>query len=308
LNTAPAPSFHASPSRPALRLPPGSCDAHCHVFGPAARFPFAVERRFTPADAPKERLFALHAMLGIERCVVVQSTCHGFDNDVVADAIAAGGGAYCGIALAPVTVSDAALRRLHAQGFRGLRFNFMQHLGVPTPIEQIIDLTPRLAALGWQLHVHFPGALIDELAPWLLRSATPVVVDHMGRIDASQGLEQPAFRKLCEVMEGPRMWVKVSGSDRISRDGPPYADAVPFARSLVERFGDRVLWGTDWPHPNCNHVPDDGVLVDLLARIAPSDALRRALLVDNPQRLYGFPVPVAPARSAAESARGVAPA
>jgi 2-pyrone-4,6-dicarboxylate lactonase len=200
------------------------------------------------------------------------------------------------------------LRRLHAQGFRGLRFNFMPHLGGATPIEQIVGLTPRLAALGWQLHVHFPGTLIDELAPWLLRSAVPVVVDHMGRIDASQGLEQPAFRKLCELMEDSRLWVKVSGSDRISRQGPPYADAVPFARALVDRFGERTLWGTDWPHPNCNHVPDDGALVDLLARIAPSEALRRALLVDNPQRLYGFPVPVAPTRSAAESARGAAPA
>jgi 2-pyrone-4,6-dicarboxylate lactonase len=272
------------------------------VFGPAARFPFAADRPFTPADAPKERLFALHAMLGIERSVVVQSTCHGFDNDVVADLIAARGGAYCGIALAPVTVSDATLRRLHAQGFRGLRFNFMKHLGTATPIEQIIGLTPRLAALGWQLHVHFPSTLVDELAPSLLHSATPVVIDHMGRIDASQGLDQPAFRALCALMEDPRMWVKVSGSDRISREGPPYADAVPFARTLVERFGDRTLWGTDWPHPNCNGVPDDGVLVDLLAQIAPSEGLRRALLVDNPQRLYRFPVSLATARSAPGSA------
>jgi 2-pyrone-4,6-dicarboxylate lactonase len=271
-------------------LPSGACDAHCHVFGPAARFPFAADRPFTPADAPKECLFALHAMLGLERSVVVQSTCHGFDNDVVADAIATGGGAYCGIALAPVTVNDATLHRLDAQGFRGLRFNFMKHLGTATPIEQIIGVTPRLAALGWQLHVHFPSTLTDELAPWLLRSATTVVIDHMGRIDASQGLNQPAFRKLCELMEDPRMWVKVSGSDRISREGPPYADAIPFARKLIERFGDRVLWGTDWPHPNCNHVPDDGVLVDLLAQIAPTEALRHALLVDNPQRLYRFPV------------------
>ena len=289
-NLQPEPSFHPSPRRPSFRLPRGACDAHCHVFGPAARFPFAADRPFTPADAPKERLFALHAMLGIERCVVVQSTCHGFDNSVVADTIAARGGTYCGIALAPLSVSDTTLQQLHGQGFRGLRFNFMKHLGSATPIEEIIKLTARLAALEWHLQVHFDSALIEELAPWFLRSATPVVIDHMGRIDASRGLEQPAFRALCRLMDDPRMWVKVSGSDRISRQGPPYADAIPYARSLVERFGDRTLWGTDWPHPNHNHVPDDGVLAELLGQIAPSERLRQALLVENPQRLYRFPV------------------
>ena len=245
-------------------------------------------------------------MLGIERSVVVQSTCHGFDNDVIADVIAARGGAYCGIALAPVTVSDASLRRLHAQGFRGLRFNFMKHLGAATPIEQIIGITPRLAALGWQLRVHFPSTLVNELAPSLLHSATPVVIDHMGRIDASQGLDQPAFRKLCGLMEDPRMWVKVSGSDRISREGPPYADAVPFARALVERFGDRTLWAPTGLTPTAMACRTTGP-VDLLAQIAPSAASRRALLVDNPQRLYRFPVSLAAARSAPESAGRLAP-
>jgi 2-pyrone-4,6-dicarboxylate lactonase len=288
-NLQPKPSFHPSPRQPSLRLPHGACDAHCHVFGPSARFPFAPGRPFTPADAPKQRLFALHAMLGIERCVVVQSTCHGFDNSVVADTIAARGGTYRGIGLAPSAVSDRTLRELHGQGFRGLRFHFMERLGRATPIEEIIKLTARLAALEWHLQVHFDSASIDELAPWFRRAATPVVIDHMGRIDASQGLEQPAFRALCRLMDDPRMWVKVSGSDRISRQGPPYADAIPFARLLVARFGDRTLWGTDWPHPNSDHLPDDGVLTDLLGQIAPSDSLRQTLLVDNPQRMYRFP-------------------
>jgi 2-pyrone-4,6-dicarboxylate lactonase len=289
-NLKPAPSFHSSPRQPSLKLPKGACDAHCHVFGPSERFPFAADRPFTPADAPKERLFALHAMLGIERCVVVQSSCHGFDNSVVADAIAARDGTYCGIALAPPSVSDGTLRRLHAQGFRGLRFSFMKHLGSATPIEEIIKLTARLAALDWHLQVHFDSASIDELGPWLLRSSIPVVIDHMGRVDASQGIEQPAFRALCRLMDDPRIWMKVSGSDRVSRKGPPYSDAVPYARLLVERFGDRTLWGTDWPHPNQNHVPDDGVLVDLLGEITPSERERQMLLVENPQRLYRFPV------------------
>lgn len=288
--TASEPSYHPSPRRPTLRLPPGACDAHCHVFGPAARFPFAADRPFTPADAPKQRLFALHALLGAERCVVVQSTCHGLDNAVVADAIAARGGAYCGIALAPLSVADAALRRLHAQGFRGLRFNFMEHLGAASPIEDVVRLSARLAPLDWHLQLHCDSSMLAELAPRLLRSATPVVVDHLGRIDASLGLEQAGFRALCRLLEDRRMWVKLSGCDRVSRCGPPYADAVPFARTLVERFGDRVVWGSDWPHPNTTHVPDDGELVDLIGQIAPAPAQRQALLVDNPQRLYGFPL------------------
>ena len=229
-------------------------------------------------------------MLGIEHCVVVQSTCHGFDNNVVADTVAARGGTYCGIALAPPSVSDTTLHRLHAEGFRGLRFNFMKHLGSSTPIEEIIKLTSRLAALDWHLEVHFDYESIEELAPWLLRSATSVVIDHMGRVDVSRGLEHPTFRALCLLMEDSRLWVKVSGSDRISRQGPPYADAVPYARLLVERFADRTLWGTDWPHPNVNHVPDDGALAELLGQIAPAESLRQKLLVENPQRLYRFPV------------------
>jgi 2-pyrone-4,6-dicarboxylate lactonase len=187
-------------------------------------------------------------------------------------------------------VSDASLRRLHAQGFRGLRFNFMKHLGNANPIRDIIALTPRLDSLGWHLQVHFDAALIDDMAPWLLRAATPVVIDHMARIDASLGLDQSAFRTLSRLLDDPHIWVKVSGCDRISREGAPYADAVPYARFLVERFGDRTLWGTDWPHPNSDHVPDDGTLAGLLGEIAPSEALRQALLVDNPQRLYRFPV------------------
>jgi 2-pyrone-4,6-dicarboxylate lactonase len=288
----PQPGFHPAPSRPRLRLPAGACDAHCHVFGPVRVFPFAAERTFTPADAPKERLFALHALLGIERCVIVQSGCHGFDNRVVADAIATKQGQYCGIALVPLTVTDAELRDLHAQGFRGARFSYMKHLAASASIADVIAFTHRLAVFDWQLHVHFDSASIDELAPWLARAATPLVVDHMARIDASRGLDQPAFHSLRKLMEHEHLWVKVSGVDRCSRQGPPYADAIPMARSLVESFGDRVLWGTDWPHPNNTHVPDDGQLVDLLAEIAPDEASRRALLVDNPQRLYRFPVPL----------------
>lgn len=284
----PKPSYHPSPSAPRLRLPAGACDAHFHVFGPQAVFPFADGRPFTPADAPKEKLFALHARLGIARGVIVQSTCHGFDNRVVADAIAAQPRAYRGIALLPTSVAAAELRRLDGLGFRGVRFNFMRHLGKAPPVAEAMALGERIAELGWHLQIHLESALIEELAPVFRCSAVPVVIDHMGRVDAALGLEQPAFRALIGLMQDARFWVKVSGCERISRRAMPFPDAIPFARKLVAEFGERTLWGTDWPHPNLAAVPDDGQLVDLLAEIAPLPAQRQALLVDNPQRLYRF--------------------
>lgn len=286
----PRPSYLLEPARTRLTLPAGACDTHVHVFGPSAVFPYAPERAFTPADAPKERLFAMHEALGIARCVIVQSACHGFDNRAVADAIAAKGGDYRGVALLPADIADAELERLDAQGFCGVRFSYMKHLGKGAPIEQVIALTSRLADIGWHLQVHFEPTLVDQFAPALKRSAVPVVIDHMGRIDASLGIGQPAFRSLLKLMEDPKFRVKVSGSERASKMGPPYADAVPFAKQLVAQFGDRCFWGTDWPHPNINGpIPNDGVLADLLAEIAPAAAQLQALLVDNPQKFYGFP-------------------
>jgi 2-pyrone-4,6-dicarboxylate lactonase len=262
-----------------------------HVFGPQSRFPFAPGRSFTPCEAPKEKLFALHESLGIERGVVVQSNAHGLDNSVTEDVLAARKGEYLGIALVPLSVSDAELRRLDAAGFRGARFHFMRHLGASTPIDDIVAFGKRLADLGWHLVLHFEGAHIHDLAPALLRAPVPVVIDHMARIDASLGVDQPDFRKLLELLRDDRIWVKVSGAERVSREGPPYEDAIAFARALVEAAGDRVLWGTDWPHPNLAHVPDDGLLVDLLAAIAPAEGDRLALLVANPERLYRFGAP-----------------
>ena len=285
----PIPSFHPNPSKPKLRLPKGACDSHVHVFGPAAQFPYAKNAPFIPADAGKDKLFAMHAHIGIERCCIVQSSCHGFDNSAVEDAIKASKGTYCGVALLPATVDDAELKRLAAAGFRGVRFNFMKHLGASAKIEDVIALTKRLAPLEMHLQVHFESSLVHDLAPWFLKSAVTVVIDHMGRVDASLGIDQPDFRKLLELMQDKRMWVKVSGEERISKLGPPYKDALPFATKLVADFGDRTIWGTDWPHPNLNHIPDDGQLTDNLAGIAPSESQRQALLVYNPQRLYRFP-------------------
>jgi 2-pyrone-4,6-dicarboxylate lactonase len=289
MNGGPGLTYHAAPRKPALRLPAGACDTHCHIFGPQNRFPFPPDAMFRPADAPKEKLFALHAMLGFTRSVIVQSACHGFDNSVVADALADKAGACRGVALLPLTVSDTELARLDSQGFRGVRFNFMKHLGKSASIEEVIGFTPRLAAAGWHLQIHLDPRLLEGMIPALKRSAVRVVIDHMARIDASLGLDQPAFQALLDLMKDDRFWVKVSGCERASREGPPYSDAIPFAQTLAGHFGDRVLWGTDWPHPNFSGpIPDDGQLADLIAQIAPSQTARQALLVDNPARLYGF--------------------
>jgi 2-pyrone-4,6-dicarboxylate lactonase len=283
--------FHPNPSKPTLRLPPGSWDTHCHVIGPKAIYPFAPTATINPADATKEQLFALHTRLGIERCAIVQSALHGMDNRVVDDALAAKGGSYRGVALLPPTVEIAELRRLDGLGFRGVRYNFMPHLHQAATIDEVIALTPRLAEVGWHLQVHMDGSLLPKLLPLLTRSTVPVVIDHIGRVDAGLGLQQEPFQALLRAMQERKFWVKVSGSDRISRAGPPYADAVPFARKLISEFPDRCVWGTDWPHPHHKGpVPDDGQLIDLIAEMAPSEEAQRKLMVENPARLYERPV------------------
>jgi 2-pyrone-4,6-dicarboxylate lactonase len=284
----PKPSFLEQPGKPALKLPRGACDTHFHVFGPQKTFPFAAERSYTPADAPKETLFAMHRHIGIDRGVVVQSAAHGFDNSAAADLIAARKNDYVGVALLPCSTSGDDLRRLNRQGFRGVRFNYMKHLGEGTPIDKVMSFGTKLADIGWHLQIHMDSSLIGEMAPALQRTPVRVVIDHMGRVDASLGLDQKPFRELRALLKNEDIWVKVSGCERSSRQPSPWKDAIPFARALVEEFGDRTLWGTDWPHPNLKEIPDDGVMVDNLAEIAPSDKQRQALLVDNPARFYGF--------------------
>jgi 2-pyrone-4,6-dicarboxylate lactonase len=283
------PYWMSTRSKPKLKLPAGACDAHVHVFGPRKRFPFAEERRYTPSDAPKELLFKLHERLGIQHCVIVQPACHGADNSVTIDAIGATGGSYKGVALVPLTISDAELKRLDAAGLCGARFHYMTHLAKGSRIDEVISFGKRLADIGWHLQIHMETELIADLTPALKRSPVPVLIDHMGRIDASLGPNQPAFQALLVLLADKNVWVKVSGADRITRQGPPYSDAVPFARKLVAEFGDRCVWGSDWPHPNHRGpTPDDGMLVDILAEIAPGEPARQALLVDNPRRFYRF--------------------
>jgi len=279
--------YDTAPKTPETKLPTGACDAHCHVFGPGDVFPYAPGRTYTPVDAGKETLFALHRHLGIDRSVIVQASCHGRDNTAMLDAIAAGEGRYKGIAMVDADVSTDELQRLDAGGIRGVRFNFVRHLGADADIDGVLRVVDKIGPLGWHLVVHFEADRLETLAPVLDRIPLTMVIDHMGRVDASQRLDQPAFRLLLDLMQDERFWVKVSGSERISRAGPPFHDAIPFARALVETFPDRVLWGTDFPHPNVKRsMPNDGDLVDLLPLMAPTPSLMQSLLVDNPARLY----------------------
>ena len=280
--------FHPSPKQPEYHPPQGAVDAHCHVFGPGAEFPYAPERKYTPCDAPKEKLFELRDDLGFARNVIVQASCHGKDNAALVDALEASGGLARGVAIVGADVQDAELQALHAAGVRGVRFNFVKRLVDATPHEVFERIAAKVARLGWHIVVYFEGPDLEEVAPLVRRLPGIVVVDHMGRPDVAEGIEGAGFRAFMEFLaEDTRYWVKVSCPERLTVAGPPYDDVVPFARALVERFPDRVLWGTDWPHPNMkSHVPDDGALVDVIPRIAVSEVLRQRLLVDNPMRLY----------------------
>jgi 2-pyrone-4,6-dicarboxylate lactonase len=280
-----------TPKQPSIKLPAKSCDAHVHVFGPRAKFPFAANRKSTPADAPKETLFAMHKRLGIERCIIVQSIVHGNDNTVVEDAIDAGGGNYLGVALVDINVSDAELKRLATKGFRALRFHFMKHIAGGYDVKDVLKLTPRMADVGLHLQVHFESELVHTVGKALLKSEVPVVVDHMGRVDATLGENHADFQALMKMLDHSHVHVKVSGIDRIdssSHAGSGYPMGVPLAASLVANFPEQCVWGLDWPHPNHTHIPDDGELVDALAKIAPTEQALHQLLVSNPQALYQF--------------------
>lgn len=278
---------HPNPKKPDLILPEGACDAHCHVFGPGDIFPYSTSATYRPEDAPKEKLFALHQHLGLSRSVIVQASCHGSDNTAMVDALIAGNGNYRGIAMVERNVTTEELQALHDAGVRGVRFNFVTHLGEAADKDAILEIVEKIKPLGWHIVVHFDADKLEDLAPFLKKIDVAIVIDHMGRIDARKGPEQRAFQLLLELMEDKRFWVKVCGSERISRSGPPFHDAAQYGRLLVERFPDRVLWGTDWPHPNIKeNMPDDGELVDLLKIIAPDRAKLQTLLVDNPTRLY----------------------
>lgn len=288
--------FYPNPSKPALTLPAGAVDAHCHVFGPGEIFPYAPERKYTPCDASKEQLFALRDLLGFSRNVIVQATCHGKDNRALVDALQSSNGLARGVATVASDISEEELHALHAAGVRGVRFNFVKRLVDFTSKEELIKVANKIAPLGWHIVVYFEAQDLPELWDFFTSLPTTVVVDHMGRPDVTKPVDGEEFNLFVKLMrEHKNVWSKLSCPERLSKTGPkaldgeraPYKDVVPFARRLMQEFPDRVLFGTDWPHPNLkDHMPDDGLLVDYVAQIAPTEQERQQLLVDNPMRLY----------------------
>jgi 2-pyrone-4,6-dicarboxylate lactonase len=281
--------WHPSPSKPKFKLPAGAVDAHCHVFGPGDEFPFAPERKYTPCDASKHQLWALRDFLGFERNVIVQATCHGADNRALVDALISSNDRARGVATVKADVTDEELHSLNAAGVRGVRFNFVKRLVDTTPPDVLMAIARRIAPLGWHIVIYFEAQDLPELYEFFTSLPTVVVVDHMGRPDVTKPVDGPEFALFVKLMrEHTNFWSKVSCPERLSKAGPPhYDDVVPFARKLVETFPDRVLFGTDWPHPNMkSHMPDDGHLVDYVAKIATTPESQRKLLVDNPMRLY----------------------
>ncbi len=292
--------WYAGPTQPAFQLPPGAVDAHCHVFGPGAEFPYAPERKYTPCDASKQQLYALRDHLGFARNVVVQATCHGADHRAMVDALTHSGGRARGVATVKRSVSDAELQALHDAGVRGVRFNFVKRLVDFTPKDELLEIATRIKAWGWHVVVYFEAVDLPELWDFFTavhnEAGVPIVVDHMGRPDVSKPIDGPEFTLFLKFMQQhANVWSKVSCPERLSASGPKalhgernaYTDVVPFARRVVAQFPDRVLWGTDWPHPNLkDHMPDDGLLVDFIPHIAPTAELQTKLLVANPMRLY----------------------
>lgn len=275
---------------PKYRPPAHACDAHCHIFGPGDKYPYAPNRKYTPHDAPLERFIELQKTLGLERAVLVNASCHGTDNRVILDAIAQSGGRYRGVANVDRSITDAELEKLHEGGIRGIRFNFVAHLGGTPDLDVFHELVNRIAPLGWHVVLHFDAKDLLEFEDLLRKLPVPFLIDHMGRVPVKDGLEQKPFKILLNTLRSlENCWVKISGAERITAEGPPFHDAVPFAQALLEVAPDRILWGTDWPHPNIKRwMPNDGDLVDLIPLMMPDPELQKRVLVDNPHRLYGF--------------------
>jgi 2-pyrone-4,6-dicarboxylate lactonase len=280
-------SWHASPAKPKFAPPAGAVDAHCHVFGPMAQFPFSAKAKYLPEDAGAEALFALRDHLGFARNVIVQASCHGTDNSATLHAIAQSRGMARGVAVVDPAISDADLAALHEGGMRGVRFNFLKRLVDDAPKDRFLDVAARLPS-GWHVVIYFEPDILEEMREFIAGIPVPVVIDHMGRPDVSQGPDGPdmrAFRSLLDSRDD--IWFKATCPDRLDAGGTPWDDFAAAVRPLVEAYPDRALWGTDWPHPNMqDFIPDDGHLVDMIPRIAVTAKLQRKLLIDNPMRLY----------------------
>jgi 2-pyrone-4,6-dicarboxylate lactonase len=274
---------------PVFKAPAGSVDTHTHIFGPAAQYPFAAKRPYSPPDAGLEMFRALHHKIGVERAVIVNATVHGTDNRVVTDAIAQSNGNYKGIANINAGMSDAELAALGKAGIRGCRFAFLRRLGGVGDIKVFRTLFDRVAAIGWHVDVYLERGTIQEFVPILKALPVTYVIDHMGTISAAKSIDDAEFKALLDLhANDEKCWIKITGPERASASGPPFHDAVPFAKRLIDNAPDRVIWGTDWPHPNVKFMPNDGDLVDLIPLYARDESVRHKLLVSNPERLFKF--------------------
>lgn len=299
-------SWTDNPSTPRYLPPPGAVDAHCHVLGPAAEFPFSRKARYLPQDAGPEMLFNLRDRLGFAYNVIVQASCHGTDNRAMLSAIAKAEGFARGVAAVEPDISDSELEQLHDGGVRGVRFNFLKRLVDDVPADTLLEVAHRIEPLGWHVVVYFEADALEGLRPFLDAIPTPIVIDHMGRPNVAQGPDGPDMMALRRLLDSrPDIWTKVTCPDRLDPSGPPYLDFVRSVHPLVEDYPDRVLWGTDWPHPNMEKsIPDDGGLVNAIPLIARTASLQYQLLVDNPWRLYwADTAQAAQARSRASGAR-----
>jgi len=276
---------HPSPSRPKAQLPAGSCDSHCHIFGPGDRYPYSPKSSYIPPDAPAEALEALHAHLSFERAVLVQASCHGTDNSAMVDALRTRDH-WKGIAILSGQETDDQLAEMNEVGVRGVRFNFVPRLKAAQPLDECRAILDRVRKFGWHMVVYFEPDALPGITPFLKEVPVPVAIDHMGLMPVEEGINGESFGRLAELLQDDKFWVKISGAERLTRAGPPYTDVDEIARELLRIAPDRTLFGTDWPHPNMTtHSPDDGQLVDRLVSICDQAELQK-VLIDNPTRLY----------------------
>jgi predicted TIM-barrel fold metal-dependent hydrolase len=272
-------------------LPEGAWDTHFHALGPQARFPYSKTRKYTPPDAPLEACLRMHDTLGIARGLVVHANTHGFDNSVDLDAVARSKGRYLAVVRLDAGATRAGCEALHAQGARGVRFAFNPQHGGSLDLAVFDHVLACIKGLGWFVELHFDGGAMPGLKDWLAAIPATVVIDHLGRIDPSLGLAQEPFETLAGLAARDNVWIKLSGADRLTKSGAPYADVTPFAHRLIEIAPGRMLWGSDWPHTgvfDAARMPDDGGLLDALFEFAPDEAVRNRILVDNPRRLLGL--------------------
>ncbi len=280
-----------NPKRPKFTPPPGACDAHCHIFGPPEVFPYSDRRRYTPPAAPFEHYMMMLDIIGIDRGIVVQPNVHDTDNRISLDAIARSGGRLRGVGRIDDDTTDSEIQVMHKGGIRGIRFEFVAGRRGSTNLPLFERMIERIRPMGWHVELHVDPEVLIANADWFRALDLTSVIDHMARIQTADGIHQPAFRLLLELMERPNYWVKISGTDQRTTSPYPYSDVVPFAHALIEAASDRVLWGTNWPHGNMfehGRTPNDGLLLDLMLDFAPDESIRNKILVDNPARLFGF--------------------